>query len=209
MTRAAASRPGRYSRPGQSDEPGARRCVVGQRGAELRKRSRQTLDRPERLPCRELGQAPPLARVGERVGHEMIVGDRPSPAGGCRPGGRFPELAGQRGERVGTGEVGVAQRQVVRMHGGAAMRQEAGRLEQRQPGAQPGSDGVRSGSDRCLEPGHGVLRPGERDEQHLAGADRLGLAVRWRLLFVPARGNASSSSSIAARGFGRDAIHTI
>ena len=73
------------------------------------------------------------------------------------------------------------------MHGLAAMRQETGRLEQRQPGAQPGSDGVRSGSDRCLEPGHGVLGAGQRNEERLAGADRLGLAVRWRLLFVPAR----------------------
>ena len=53
--------------------------------------------------------------------------------------------------------MGVAQRQVVRMHGRAAMRQEAGRLEQRQPGAQSGGDVVRGGGDRGLEPGDGVL----------------------------------------------------
>ena len=93
-----------------------------------------------------LGKPASQARVGASLGHETIVGDRPSPAVGCRPRGRCPELAGQRGERVGTSEVGFAQRQVVRMHGRAAMRQEAGRLEQRQPGAQSGGDGVRRGA---------------------------------------------------------------
>ena len=43
---------------------------------------------------------------------------------------------GERGERVGAGEIGVAQRQVVQMHGRALMSEETGCLEQRQPDTQ-------------------------------------------------------------------------
>ena len=53
------------------------------------------------------------------------------------------------------------------MHGRAAMREKTSRLEQRQPGVQSGGDGVRSGRDGGLEPGHGVLGPGQRNEERL------------------------------------------
>ena len=56
------------------------------------------------------------------------------------------------------------------MHGRSLVREEAGRLEQRQPGAQSGGDVVRGRGDRGLKPGHGVLRPGQRNEQRLACA---------------------------------------
>ena len=81
--------------------------------------------------------------------------------------------------------MGAAQRQVVRMHGGAAMRQEAGRLEQRQPGAQSGCDVVRGRGGRRLKPGYGVLRPGQRNEQRLVagrGAARCLTGRRIRVL---------------------------
>jgi hypothetical protein len=56
------------------------------------------------------------------------------------------------------------------MHGGTPVREEAGRLEQRHPGAQAGGD-VRDGSgDRGLEAGDRVLRAVQRDEQRVVAA---------------------------------------
>ena len=123
--------------------------------------------------------------VGECVRDQMVVGGTASAPSATRPGRGFAQPPGERGERVGTGEVGVAQRQVVRMHGRAAMRQEAGRLEQRQPGAQSGGDVVRGRGDRGLEPGHGVLGAGQRNEERLGaggGAARCLTGRRIRVL---------------------------
>ena len=83
------------------------------------------------------------------------------------------------------------------MHGRSLVSEETSRLEQRQPGAQPGGDVVRGGSDRCLKPGHGVLRAGQREQQRLAAAARRpmsdGAADR-----LPQGGRSESSSSSIA-----------
>ena len=155
--------PRTLGRARQGSEPGARRCVVGERRAELGQRRRKTLHRLKRLHGREFGETPPVPGVGECVRDQMVVGGIGIRPVRRRPGRGFAQPAGERGERVGTSELGVAQRQVVRMHGRAAMREEASRLEQRQPGAQSGGEVVRSGRDGGLEPGDRVLGAGQRN----------------------------------------------
>ena len=92
------------------------------------------------------------------------------------------------------------------MHGRAAMREEAGRLEQRQPGAQSGGEVVRSGRDRGLEPGDGVLGAGQRNEQRLVaggGAARCLTGRRIRVLPGLAGAKGRPRPSRASRGGSR------
>ena len=54
-------------------------------------------DRARARASRPSGQTPPVSAIAERVSDQVIIGDSPYPVVGCRPRGRFSELAGQRG----------------------------------------------------------------------------------------------------------------
>ena len=143
------------------------------------------------LPCRgvqasefALGPAFVAASGGRRRARVRpdVVGDALGiDAIGRAPGRRFPEPAVQRGQRLGAGEIGVAQREVVRMHGRFLVHEETSRLEQRQRGVQPGGDVLRGGSDQCLKPAPSQSHPPALDEPRLPptacvagqGSDRL------------------------------------
>ena len=66
------------------------------------------------------------------------------------------------------------------MHGRAPVREEPGRLDQRQPGAQAGGDVVRSRRDQGLQPDDGVLGAGQRDQQRIAAIRTAGGATPRR-----------------------------